>query len=100
MKPQSKIGFCLLLACFAVSFSTLNARAFALLGPFEPWMEYTNGLRQLGLIYLGGGPILPEDIGGPMDISNEYRWNVPVVTYGFAQSFLDYFGKKGVARVE
>jgi hypothetical protein len=68
--------------------SVLPAGAFALLGPFEPWMEETNGLRQ------------PGDIGGPMDITNEYRWNVPVVTYGFDQSFLDYFGSNGVAAVE
>lgn len=35
-----------------------------------------------------------------MDITNEYRWNVPVVTYGFDQSFLDYFGTNGMAAVE
>ena len=46
------------------------------------------------------GVIFSGDIGGPMCISNEYRWNVPVVTYGFDQSFLDYFGSNGVAAVE
>jgi hypothetical protein len=40
------------------------------------------------------------DIGGPMWVSNEYRWNVPVVTYGFDPSFLDFFGTNGVAAVE
>jgi hypothetical protein len=35
-----------------------------------------------------------------MDINEEYRWNVPVVTYAFDQSFLDYFGSNGVAAVE
>ncbi len=35
-----------------------------------------------------------------MCISNGYRWNVPVVTYGFDQSFLDYFGSNGVAAVQ
>src|SRR5208282_3002698 len=64
------------------------AFGFALLGPFAPWMEETNDLRQ------------PGDIGGPMDIGSGYRWNVPVVTYGFDQSFLDYFGTNGVAAVE
>lgn len=73
--------------CVSVLF-TVNADAFALLGPFQPWMEETNGLRQ------------PGDIGGPMDISNEYRWNVPVITYGFDQSFLNYFGTNGVHAVE
>jgi hypothetical protein len=65
-----------------------RSSAFALLGPYESWMVETNGFRQ------------PGDIGGPMCISNGYRWNVPVVTYGFDQSFLDYFGTNGVAAVD
>jgi len=68
--------------------STFNAHAFALLGPVQPWMQATNGVIQ------------PGDIGGPMEIGSGYRWNVPVVTYGFDQSFLDYFGTNGVAAVE
>jgi hypothetical protein len=35
-----------------------------------------------------------------MDIGSGYRWNVPIVTYGFDQSFRDYFGTNGVAAVE
>ena len=35
-----------------------------------------------------------------MDLGEGYRWNVPVVTYGFEQSFLDYFGSNGVTAVE
>jgi hypothetical protein len=42
----------------------------------------------------------PGDIGGPMNIGEGYRWNVPVITYGFERSFLDYFGSNGVAAVE
>jgi hypothetical protein len=57
MRAQSKIFICLAAMCLALGLSALNARAFSLLGPFEPWMEYTNGLRQVG------------DIGGPMCIS-------------------------------
>jgi len=40
-----------------------------------------------------------DEIGGPMCISNGYRWNMPVVTYGFDKSFLDYFGTNGMAAV-
>ena len=76
-----------LCAAFLIA-STLKSGAFALLGPFQPWMQATNGV------------IVPGDIGGPMCISNGYRWNVPVVTYGFDQSFLDFFGSNGVAAVE
>jgi hypothetical protein len=48
-----------------------KVQAFALLGPYANWMDVTNGFRQ------------PGDIGGPMNVGEEYRWNVPVVTYGF-----------------
>ena len=65
-------------AAFLIA-STDESDAFALLGPVQPWMQTTNGV------------IFPGDIGGPMCISNEYRWNVPVVTSGFDKSFLDYF---------
>lgn len=65
-----------------------HASGFALLGPYTDWMMQTNGYRQRW------------DIGGPMDINEGYRWNVPVVTYAFDKGFLDYFGLKGVAAVE
>lgn len=71
-----------------VTGSTVNADAFALLGPVQPWMQASNGV------------LLPSDIGGPMPIGSGYRWNVPVLTYGFDQSFLDFFGTNGVAAVE
>lgn len=65
-----------------------NAHAFALLGPYADWMTYTNGYQ---------GPL---DIGGPMNIGEGYRWNVPVVTYAFDPSFVDAFGTNGIAAVE
>ena len=80
--------FATLLVLIGLFHFASSSSGFALLGPFAPWMEETNGLR------------LPGDIGGPMDIGSEYRWNVPIVTYGFDQSFLDYFGTNGVTAVE
>jgi hypothetical protein len=62
--------------------------AYSLLGPYADWMDVQKGYRLSG------------DIGGPMNIGEGYRWNVPVVTYGFDASFLDYFGSSGVAAVE
>ena len=82
-----KVSGILLVLTGLFQFSS-SSFGFALLGPFASWMEETNGLRQ------------PGDIGGPMDIGSGYRWNVPIVTYGFDQSFRDYFGPKGVAAVE
>ena len=68
--------------------AALRVAAFSLLGPFEPWMDRTNNLR------------VPGDIGGPMKIDEEHRWNTPVITYGFDQSFVNYFGSNGIAAVE
>jgi hypothetical protein len=86
-----KFSFPKFTVCLSAAFlfaSIFESGAFALLGPVQPWMQASNGV------------IFPGDIGGPMCIGNEYRWNVPVVTYGFDQSFLDYFGSNGVAAVE
>ena len=68
--------------------------AFALMGPIQPWMQVTNG------VYVQGSFFQQGDIGGPMCLSNSYRWNVPVVTYGFDASFTNFFGTNGVAAVE
>ena len=75
-------------AAVFVGFCAATAHGFSLLGPYEDWMQPTNNFR------------LPGDIGGPMDITARYRWNVPFVTYGFDQSFIDFFGSNGVAAVE
>src|SRR4051794_21396165 len=75
-------------AFLAVAMASLasSASAFSLLGPFAPW-------ETADLSYDTGGNI---DIGGPMNIGEEYRWNIKTVTYGFDKSFLDYFGQRGV----
>lgn len=66
-----------------------TAFGFALLGPFAPWMTAQ-------LSYQDGG----YSIGGPMNIGEGYRWNVPVITYGFDPSFVNYFGSNGVVAVQ
>lgn len=87
MKLRARIAFLMTLLTVTV-FGTWRGNAFALLGPFQSWMQPTNGLDS------------PGDIGGPMCISNGYRWNVPVVTYGFDKSFINFFGTNGEAAVE
>jgi len=74
------------IAFLAPLFTAPHAQAFALLGPYADWMTGTNGYSF--------------DIGGPMNIGEGYRWNVPVVTYAFDQSFVDAFGTNGIAAVE
>lgn len=65
-----------------------EARAFSLLGQFDTWQTVEIGY-QLGA-----------DLGGPMNLGEEYRWNLPLLTYGFDESFLNYFGSKGAEEVE
>lgn len=65
-----------------------RAEAFSLIGPYESWM-----VREIGYQIDG-------DLGGPMDLGEEFRQNVPVLTYGFDASFLDFFGQDGVRAVE
>jgi hypothetical protein len=64
-----------------------HTSAFSLLGPAAPWMTPQQGFP-------------PDGAGGPMQIGSGYRWNVPVITYGFDQSFMDFFGERGMAAVD
>ena len=82
---QGSILRCLLLASLAAGFQT---NAFSLLGPRAVWMTRSLGYELYGIP------------GGPMNVGDEYRWNLPEITYGFDRSFTDYFGERGVAEVE
>jgi hypothetical protein len=88
LASRMKRKLCIIQTAVLLALSVVQVRAFSLLGPYADWMTPTLGYQQ------------PDDIGGPMDINEEYRWNVPLVTYAFDQSFLDYFGSNGVAAVE
>lgn len=61
---------------------------FSLLGPYDTWQAANIGYQ------------LPGDIGGPMNLGEEYRWDVPVVVYAFDATFLNYFGQRGVEEVD
>lgn len=60
-----------------------------MLGPFEGWQAPE----------LGYNPPDVADIGGPMNLGEEYRWNIRTVTYGFDESFKNYFGQRGVDEI-
>jgi hypothetical protein len=66
-----------------------GAGAFSLLGPFTTWQT-----AQLGY------QVFANDLGGPMALGEEYRLTVPLLTYGFDASFLNYFGTNGVRAVD
>ncbi len=89
-RPNRKLAACIGFLFLVAGLPTV--RGFSLLGPFAPWMDAAKNFHSL---HEWGAA----DIGGPMAIGEGYRWNVPVVTYGFAPSFLDYFGTNGVAAV-
>jgi hypothetical protein len=79
----------LVLTIVALAVTAWSVCAFTLIGPFAPWQTSQLGydLRNL-------------DIGGPMSLSEGYRWNIPIINYAFDSSFLDYFGSNGVVAVE
>lgn len=85
---------CILLAVLLVGAGGA-ARAFSLIGPFAtyqlPELNYNGPFTTIAV---------ENDIGGPMNIGEEYRWGSPVVVYGFDSAFVEYFGTNGVAAVE
>lgn len=71
-----------------VSLAAPRAFAFAFIGPFA-----TNQNERIGYNVHGF------DIGGVMLRDEGYRWNVPIITYAFDASFIQYFGSNGVRAV-
>jgi hypothetical protein len=76
------LGVALWLACGGTS------HAFSLLGPLQAWQTEDIGYDR------------PGDIGGPRRPNEGFRWNLPVITYAFDQSFVAYFGPNGMRAVD
>jgi hypothetical protein len=66
------------------------AQAFSLLGPFNVAWQ----VADLGYNYTGN------DLGGVMNIGEEYRRNIPVLYYACDANYYGYFGAEGVAAVD
>ncbi|MBN8246758.1 MAG: hypothetical protein J0L84_04865 [Verrucomicrobia bacterium] len=75
--------------------SLTAVHGFSLLGPFDP--EY-----QTEELNYGRATVLADigDLGGPMNLSEEYRFGSPVLVYGFDSTFTEFFGDAGVEAVE
>jgi hypothetical protein len=71
-----------------LAFGLERAAAFSLIGPFESWQTPV-------LTYQVGG-----DLGGPMNIGEEYRRNTPVMYFSFNENFINYYGSNGIHAVE
>ena len=84
------------LALFGI-FGAISVGAFSLIGPFDTWQA-----NNVGYNFTFNNPVIgiSGDVGGPMNLGEEYRWNSPFVSFGFDPSFLEFFGQKGVDAVE
>ena len=52
---------------------------------------------------LAGGGVnfnITDDLGGPKELKQFFRWNMPYLTYSFDLSFVQYFGIEGMAAVD
>lgn len=68
--------------------ATQRGQAFSLYGPFEAYQTPV-------LTYQVAG-----DLGGPQNLGEEYRRNIPVLYYTYDQNFINYFGSNGIAAVD
>lgn len=41
-----------------------------------------------------------DTVEAPQVIGEEYRWNIPILTYGFDSAFINYFGTNGIRAIE
>ncbi len=64
-----------------------QAFGFTLNGPKPPWQTPRLGYPAPA-------------IDGPMNLNEEYRWNIPTIHYGYSAGFLSYFGQDGVDAIE
>lgn len=75
--------------------------SFSLLGPggaegnvAKDWqLAGPNGGWLIGYGFVG-------DIGAPVQLIEAYRWNTPVITYAFDESFIRFFGTNGMRAVD
>ena len=92
MSSYMKRFFAQALLSLVIAGTVMPASAFSLLGPYA--VDSANAVWQTPeLCYEIGS------VGGPLNLGEEYRFNVKTLTYGFDPSFLDYFGARGTAAV-
>jgi hypothetical protein len=89
---------CLILGLAAAQ----QAGAFTLWGPLEAWQtaDLDYGVRFYYQNVDIGTRLGFVESGGPKNFGEGSRLTTPIVTYGFDDTFLEYFGAQGVAAVE
>jgi hypothetical protein len=71
-----------------------QASAFSVFGPAESWQ--TPAFDYVTRYFYGNS----SEMGGPKNYNEGSRINVPIITYGYDSTFLDYFGVQGVKAVD
>ena len=85
MKKINTKKLALLLCCMMGLLADRKANAFVLIGPMHP-------------AYIASGGVdfnYTDDLGGPKELKRFFRWNIPMLTYAFDASFMQYFGLEG-----
>lgn len=80
----------------AAAVTPREAGAFSLLGPFDAQYQTPDIGYGINLIINAR----EQDLGGPMNLEEEYRWQSPILVYGFDITFAEYFGPAGMAAVD
>jgi hypothetical protein len=80
----------------AAAVTPREANAFSLLGPFDAQYQTADIGYGIGIIINSR----EQDLGGPMNLEEEYRWQAPILVYGFDITFAEYFGPAGMAAVD
>ena len=101
MRARGKLysfGLAALLLVQAISAPV--AQAFVLAGPPDPAeLNPDPGTGAIDNNIVNAGTGEPFGLGGPKDIKQFFRWNIPQLTYSFDASFVSYFGLEGVMAV-
>ena len=79
----------------------LPANAFVLMGPSDP----TATVNEQTIIWPGSSGVTSANVndtlyGTPKDKHRFFRLNTPYLTYGFHESFVQYFGAEGVVAID
>lgn len=109
MTRNLKILVCLLLGMTAAG----HAFGFSMWGPTETWQtqDLDYGIRYLPMLPLPDGTIdevlgpgsiaaFNTELGGTKNLGEGSRLNVPIITYAYDSTFLNYFGTKGEAAID
>ena len=79
-----------------------ETHAFVLMGPVLPeenTLTFTDGAGAVISTTVASANI-NDDLGGPKQLDEFYRWNTPHLVYGFDQSFVMFFGQEGINAVD